>query len=170
MDNGNKPASIFDEVWQPWTTCPFYWISNLGNVYSCKADKLLTPRIGRDGRYLVVDLRNGNERWYKRVHRLVAETFLPNPDSLPEVNHIDGNRMNNSVTNLEWCTHTENMLHAENTGLVKHPHKLSDEEMEYIRTHYVPNDPEFGTRALGRRFGVSHSQIRYILKGSVKRG
>lgn len=57
------------------------------------------------------------ERVKVYVHRLVAEAFIPNPDNLPEVNHIDGNRSNNAVHNLEWVSHADNMRHAYATGL-----------------------------------------------------
>ncbi len=52
-----------------------------------------------------------------QVHRLIALAFIPNPDNLPEINHIDGNPLNNSLENLEWCTHQYNMQHAWDTGL-----------------------------------------------------
>lgn len=149
--------------WRPWIECPNYLVSERGEVYSAKSGKILKQRIGRDGRYLVVDLRDGNKRWYKRVHRLVAETFIPNPYCLPEVNHIDGDKQNNSVNNLEWCNHLDNMRHAEQNSLVNHKHNFTNDEIIFIRTHYIPYDKEFGTRALGRKFGVAHTQIRYVL-------
>lgn len=64
-----------------------------------------------------VCLSNGNKRAYKQVHRLVAIAYIPNPNSLPEVNHRDTNKKNNRVSNLEWNTTLENQQHAWETGL-----------------------------------------------------
>lgn len=66
-----------------------------------------------------IELWKDNKRTVKMIHRLVAETFIPNPDGKPEVNHKDGNRAHNSVDNLEWVTSSENSLHAYRTGLAK---------------------------------------------------
>ena len=66
-----------------------------------------------------VELWKDNKRVVRMIHRLVAETFIPNPDGKPQVNHKDGNRMNNSVENLEWATCAENSEHAYRTGLAK---------------------------------------------------
>ena len=68
--------------------------------------------------YEYVHLCNGkNNTILKRVHRIVAEAFIPNPDSCKQVNHIDGDKANNSVSNLEWCTSQQNNIHALQTGL-----------------------------------------------------
>lgn len=106
-----------------------------------------------------------------RVHRLVAITFIPNPENKPEVNHIDGNKLNNSVSNLEWNTRSENQSHAARTGLMStgsaaaHS-KLKEEDVEYIRLNYKTRDYEHGTRGLARKFGVNHSTICRILDGN----
>ena len=70
-----------------------------------------------DGNYYHVILYRQNKRKVALVHRLVAEAFIPNPNNLPQVNHKDGNKLNNNVTNLEWCSEQDNMLHAFATGL-----------------------------------------------------
>lgn len=69
--------------------------------------------------YMCVNLYKNNQQKQFRVHRLVAEAFIPNPDDKPVVNHIDGNKQNNSVKNLEWCSQSENTIHAFKTGLRK---------------------------------------------------
>ena len=74
----------------------------------------LRPEVTKKG-YLRVDLYDSNgRRKHKKVHRLVANAFIPNPDGKPQVNHKDGNKENNSVTNLEWVTDKENKDHRKN--------------------------------------------------------
>jgi hypothetical protein len=69
--------------------------------------------------YERIQLRKGGKYYYSAVHRLVAMTYVPNPSNYSEVNHIDGNKQNNRVENLEWCTHSHNIQHADRTGLRK---------------------------------------------------
>lgn len=100
-----------------------YKITEDGRVFHCY--KHLPPREvsyaeNNDG-YIQVRLwdRNLRKMKYWKVHRLVALTFIPNPENKPEVNHKDGNKKRNDVSNLEWCNHSENILHAYRTGLLK---------------------------------------------------
>ena len=128
-----------------------------------------------------------NNRGYRTVvirrkthmlHRLVAQAFLPNPEGKPCVNHIDGNKLNNALGNLEWCTVQENNRHARETGLhkqakghtrkyqseatkqkalanLKDKSKLTPEEVRYVRAVFVPRSKEFSATALAKQFGTS---------------
>lgn len=110
-----------------------YQVSNLGNVKSIgrmlydinkkenviyKRDKLLKYAINHKG-YKIVKLQKCCSKKTISIHRLVALTFIPNPDNLPQVNHIDGNKQNNCVSNLEWCDNTYNHNHAIEHNLCK---------------------------------------------------
>jgi len=118
-------------------------------------------------------------RYYKKmtvdgvrvhIHRWLAENFIPNPYNLPCVNHKDGDKWNNELNNLEWCTYSENIQHAFDTGLnvskqgeEHHSAKLTQEQVDTIRQIYVKGCREYGAKPLGRRFGVSYTQIRRIV-------
>jgi hypothetical protein len=93
-----------------------YLVSISGEIYSIKTKKLLKQMQTEKG-YLVVELWVNYKRKSVKVHRLVAETFIENPFGKKEINHKDGNKSNNHVNNLEWCSRTENMKHAYKTGL-----------------------------------------------------
>lgn len=93
-----------------------YSVSSLGRVRNDLTNELKTPCIDNHG-YVKVDLyKNGIAR-RERVHRLVSNAFIPNPENKSQVNHINGNKLDNSVGNLEWTTASENMQHCVKTGL-----------------------------------------------------
>ena len=121
------------EVWKTIVDYPNYEVSNLGNVRNKKSKKLLKQSNGRDKRYLSVYLTNGKKENTQRVHRLVAEAFIPNPEEKPMVNHIDGDKNNNSVENLEWCTSKENNNHAIKMGL-NHPGSYQKKKIQVVET------------------------------------
>lgn len=103
-----------------------YQISNKGNVKSLIDNKgnsrelIRKLRVGKQG-YYYVNLFIGCKSKSKKIHRLVAEHFIDNPHNKPCVNHIDGNKLNNNVDNLEWCTCSENSKHAVKHGLMVMP-------------------------------------------------
>ena len=88
---------------------PSYEINKLGQVRNIKTGKILSQSLSPNG-YYQINITNK----CRRTHRLLAETFIKNPDNLETVNHIDGNKLNNNLSNLEWCTHGENIQHSYN--------------------------------------------------------
>jgi hypothetical protein len=119
-----------------------YYITDSGEVYSRNYNRTgriikLLPSEGRRG-YLKVTLSKNNKLYNKSIHRLVAETFIPNPENKPQVNHIDGNIKNNNVMNLEWCSCAENIQHS------------------YSVLHRKPNKTMLG------KFGKEHPQSKVI--------
>lgn len=106
-----------EEIWKPVRGYEGrYEVSNFGRVMSLnyrmtKQSKLMSPSINSDG-YACTTLTKDGKGYSKRVHRLVAEAFIPNPLEYPEVNHIDEDKLNNHVDNLEWCTREHNVNHG----------------------------------------------------------
>lgn len=95
-----------------------YAINNKGDVFSIPYGKLLAGDINRVG-YKRIVLCDGKTKKRYFIHRLVADVFIPNPDNKPQINHIDGNKLNNRANNLEWVSGSENLIHAWGAGLIK---------------------------------------------------
>jgi hypothetical protein len=96
---------------------PKYEIDDAGNVFNKKSNKQIKEKLNNK-HYSIVNLWiDGYHAKQRLVHRLVAKAFIPNPDNKSEVNHIDGNKQNNSVNNLEWVTRKENVYHSIKHGL-----------------------------------------------------
>ena len=103
---------MIKEIWQDIAGYEgHYQISNTGKIYSIKCNRMLKQSDLNKGYHTVKLQRNGTKKMF-RVHRLVAMTFIQNPNGLQEVNHIDEDKSNNSVTNLEWVNHIDNVNHG----------------------------------------------------------
>lgn len=172
-----------NEKWVQVKGFPNYAISNYGDIksvarvvksrngYRNKKEKILNPDTVKGG-YLRVVLYDDNLSKKKyMVHRLVAEHFIPNPKNKPQVNHLDGDKTNNRLNNLEWVTASENQMHAFRIGLSKpkkginsHFAKLTKEEVLDIRKQYQPH--VFTAKMLANKYGVSQKCIRHILDGN----
>lgn len=98
------------EIWRKVEGYPLYSISNKGRIRNDKSNRILKGGIDNYG-YPQVILCNSGKRKSKKIHRLVSEAFISNPDNKPQVNHKDGIKTNNTVNNLEWVTNQENQSH-----------------------------------------------------------
>lgn len=151
-----------------------YEVSNIGNVRRV-GGKLLSPKPGKLGYKIVSLSMNGYFKKYL-VHRLVAEAFITNPDDKPYVNHLDGNKANNRVDNLEWATPSENIQHAYDNelrtpirGENNSQCKLTDEDILWIKTHVIKGDKDFGCKAIAKKFGVTEPHISSIVNGKKRK-
>lgn len=148
-----------------------YQVSNFARVRSFHRDKIkiIKPDIIHTGYLRVLLYKDGKTKSYY-VHVLVAKAFVPNPDNKRQVNHIDGDKSNNCVDNLEWTTPSENIAHAFETGLRKSgcEHfraKLTAEQIREIRRDCIPGDIERGLKPFARKFNVTPRVIKLAYDG-----
>lgn len=167
------------EIWKDIENFKNYQVSNLGNVrsldrvefFGChtriRKGTLFTPQVNRDG-YLKVGIRQNGKYVLKSIHRLVAEAFLPNENNLPQVNHKNGNKQDNTVSNLEWISAKDNCIHAIKTNLYQtargessNRSHLTESDIIKIREIYqsIKNYCE-----VARIFKISEATARAIIK------
>lgn len=172
------------EIWKPIKGFEgYYEVSNQGNIksiertvsnsFGLKKDRTIKgvsiKPIFRGNWYVKVHLRKKGKRYCFFLHRILAQTFLPNPENKPEVNHKDGNKLNYNLDNLEWVTKSENKLHAIKTGLrtiTKGEERttaiLNDGKVRTIRQLY--NTGNYYYRELAEIYGVSGKTIESVVK------
>lgn len=156
----------------------YYQISNIGRVkslsrkhwngynYWYSKDKILKPYLDNRG-YYVVSLRKNNKRKLFYIHRLVAQSFIPNLQNKPEVNHIN-KKTDNTLQNLEWVTARENMKHAfynkriNHQGIKNGGSKLNEKQVKEIRKKYTTKD---NYTKIGKKYNVSYQTISEIIRG-----
>jgi len=152
------------EIWKSHPDFEKLEVSSFGRVRSVKGH-YYTGRPINSG-YLQVTFCVNGKNVYKLVHRLVAQTFIKNTDNLPQVNHKDGNKTNNNVSNLEWCTNSYNQNYREKYGIsatesLGHPIfavNLTTLEVSQFRSQ----------REASRELGVFISNINNVIKGKQK--
>ena len=161
------------EVWESLPGVPGVEVSTLGKVRTLdrvvstekmtrfQKGRVLKQSKDRDG-YLQVSIKVDGKQATKRVNRLVAQAFIPNPNCLPQVNHKDCNRKNNNVENLEWCDNSYNMQYREKFGdALGHPlFAIKLDTLEVLNFH--------SQREASRALGVYQQHLNAVIKGRIK--
>ena len=160
-------------MWKISPTNPNYEISDLGEVRSIKNKRIRKQSVSTTTGYLKVSAWLEGKTVTLAIHREVAKLYVPNPMNKPEVNHIDGNKLNNAVSNLEWVTPKENMKHAHRTGLassskqsqVTHAsRKLTVDIANELRRKYSSGVTK---EELRTEYGISKSALDKCLRGDT---
>lgn len=148
-----------------------YLINQLGKIWSLKRNKFLKPNIHRDGYFKISLYNNGKHKTFM-LHRLIAIHFIPNPLNKKQINHINGIKKDNSISNLEWCTCHENRQHAYRTGLQKGikgeenvNSKLTEKDVREIK--YFLENKLLGCRRLAKIYPVDRKTIHKIQQGKL---
>ena len=154
-------------VWKYIKGFERYLIDTNGNIYDTKYNnRKICQWIDNTG-YYQCNLYKDKKRYFKREHKLVAETFIENQNNLPQVNHKDGNKLNNKVSNLEWTTNSENTQHGYDNSLYhfgtskSYPVNVYTKSREYINTY-----PSI--RQLCKELGLNRKTVSAILNGKKK--
>lgn len=144
-----------------------YYVTEEGVVYGMRGFAL-KPDVSKVGYERVVIYYKDGSKSRESVHRFVAKHFIPNPENKPVVNHKDGNKLNNNVENLEWCTHKENSEHASDNGLFtfcgENHHEAKYTE-SYIRQVCELLQDGFRNKEISERLGINKSMVSMIRRG-----
>lgn len=146
----------------------FYQISNFGNVKSLRHNLIM--KLGK-AEYLIATLCKYGKSKSFMVHRMTATAFIPNPENKPCINHLDGNKYNNKISNLEWVTYKENMKHAYDIGLYNGRdascgnRRLTSKQVLKIRKLYT-NKTE-NQESLCKMFKCTNQNISCIVNGKT---
>lgn len=142
---------------------PSYQISNLGNIKNKKGQLLVIGKRRTNSGYIQVRLYKDGKYHYRYLHRLIAETFVPNPNNYRTINHIDGNKLNNNIENLEWASDEMQQRHAFLLSLKPSGKSFTEEQLCQIYTMFFTErkTPREISNILNRPFGT----IRKICYG-----
>ena len=141
-----------------------YQVSNLGRVKSSYTNRILKGRKHTHG-YLMVNLYKNSNVSNKMIHRLVAQAFIPNPENKPQVNHVDEDKTNNVVSNIEWMTATENINHGTHNERMA---KTKSIPIIAINIKTGESQEFYGTNECARQLDLNQGNITRVLKGRYK--
>lgn len=152
-----------EEIIEEWREYNGYKVSNFGKVIG-KKGKYLSTNIAKDG-YVPTSIKDYNGKTIHGLHRIVATVFLPNPNNLPEVNHLDGVKHNNRLDNLEWCTKKGNQDHEvlvlqQRSGTNNYMNKLTDEQV--IEIHNLCKEGKLLYKDIAKLYEISNTVVSSI--------
>ena len=141
-----------------------YQVSNFGRVKRVTTGRILKGGKDKYG-YLIVNLYKNSVGSIKTIHRLVAEAFIPNPENKPQVNHVDENKTNNSLDNLEWMTAKENTNHG-----TRNERSGKSQSIPIIATNLKTGESMefYGSNECARQLGLHQASITKVLKGRLR--
>lgn len=154
-----------EEIWKDVKDYEeLYQVSNLGRVKRVTTGRILKGGKDKYG-YLIVNLYKNSVGSIKTIHRLVAEAFIPNPENKPQVNHVDENKTNNSLDNLEWMTAKENTNHG-----TRNERSGKSQSIPIIATNLKTGESMefYGSNECARQLGLHQASITKVLKGRLK--
>lgn len=171
MSQIRKVTYLLNEEWKELTFNTKYKISNYGRIMNNRG-WILKQQVCKKG-YKRIRLEGlDGIRKTIRVHRLVAIEFVDNPNKLPQVNHIDGNKKNNHFSNLEWCDNSANQLHANKTGLNKNRINktllVSSKPVVHLSASGQILGVYFSARQAEKCTGISYKMISQVCNGNCK--
>lgn len=181
------------EIWLPVKDFPGYEVSSLGRLrsywrlgmgatrpgqkgrrFTClrlREPELRKPSVCKETGYLVCGLHKEGKQHPRRLHRLIAEAFSPNPGSRPMVNHLNGVRHDARAANLQWATAKENQQHASERGTMargeRHPNaKLNPDKVRDIRARHAAGE---SARSIAKSYGMNPINISSVVKRKLWR-
>ena len=139
-----------------------YEVTKCGKVFSKRSNKELTGCVDLAGYRKIAPRINGT-RYQTTAHRLVALKYIPNPNNLPQVNHKDGDKLNNHVSNLEWCTPKHNIRHAHRVGLSNNDHlKKKVKQIDLDTGEVIATYPSY--REASKATGITETDISAVCR------
>ena len=148
-------------------TLDAYEVSDDGKIRNTKTSREIRQFVGKDG-YMRTQIAGKT----RLVHRVIDNAYIPAEPGKDFINHKDGNKQNNNVSNLEWVTRSENLQHAYDHNLRNRPVgvkngrcRLSKEQVSFIKENYRPGDKKYGAKPLAKLFGVAPQTISAVFCG-----
>lgn len=155
-----------EEIWKPIEWFSYYEVSSFGRVRSLWGKpKIKIPFLSKEGYFRVRLFKSGKGKNFS-IHRLVLKSFILNPENKPQVNHIGGNKLNNTLSNLEWVTVKENANHADSLGLVVRGENMYSSKLKNSDVYFIIKHKNIISQTeISKILNISISAINNVIHG-----